>query len=67
MIDLTNREPYAAAATFAFFGIGNIFNWISHSDVLHNLNTVLSTVSFLVSISVGVTTLVKHYKRNKRQ
>jgi hypothetical protein len=67
MIDTSNREPYTAAATFAFFGIGNIFQWLGQSDILHNLNTVLSTVSFLVSISVGVTTLVKHYRRNKNK
>jgi hypothetical protein len=67
MIDTSNREPYTAATTFAFFGIGNIFQWLGQSDILHNLNTVLSTVSFLVSISVGVTTLVKHYRRNKNK
>lgn len=67
MIDSVNREPYTAAATFAFFGIGNIFHWLGQADVLHSINTVLSTVSFLVSISVGLTTLVKHYKRNKNK
>lgn len=65
MIDTSNREPYTTAATFAFFGIGNIFKWLGQSDVLHNFNTVLATISFLVSISVGITTLVKHYKRQR--
>lgn len=65
MIDTANREPYTAATTFAFFGIGNILKWFEQADVLHDLNTVLSTISFLVSISVGTVTLVKHYKRYK--
>ena len=67
MIDTANREPFTAATTFAFFGIGNILHWFDQADVLHNINTVLSTISFLVSISVGAVTLVKHYKMFKNK
>lgn len=67
MIDTGPREPYTAATTFAFFGIGNILQWFGQGDVLHDLNTVLSTISFVVSISVGAVTLVKHYKRYKNK
>jgi hypothetical protein len=67
MIDANNREPVTAIATLGFFGIGQIFSYLGDPDTLRHINTFLSTISFLVSISVGAVTLIKTYKRWKKQ
>lgn len=67
MIDAQNREPATAFATLGFFGIGQIFSYLGDAATLRDINTFLSTISFLVSISVGATTLIKTYKRWKKQ
>ena len=66
MIDTNSREPHTAAATLGFFGIGKLLEFFSGPEVLHDINTVLATISFVVSITVGTTTLVKTYKRWKK-
>jgi multisubunit Na+/H+ antiporter MnhF subunit len=65
MIQLDNQygEPKTAIATFAFFGIGQL---LGSTETLRDINIVLSTISFVVSISVGTVTLIKAYKRWKK-
>jgi hypothetical protein len=63
-LDSQNTEPTTALATFAFFGIGQ---FLGATESLRDINTVLSTLSFVVSICVGTVTLVKAYKRWKKQ
>lgn len=59
-IDSNQNEPITAATTFAFFGIGQLLGSV---ETLKEINTVLSTLSFVVSIIVGIVTLVKAYQR----
>lgn len=66
MIDQAHREPHQVATTFAFFGVGQLFNFIGDEIAMHNLNTFLSTLSFLVSITVGVITIVKQLRKGKK-
>ena len=54
------------ATTFAFFGVGQLFNLLGDEIAMHNLNTFLSTLSFLVSITVGVITIVKQLRKGKK-
>jgi hypothetical protein len=63
-LDSQNSEPTTALATFAFFGIGQ---FLGTTESLRDINTVLSTLSFVVSICVGTITLVKAYNRWKKQ
>lgn len=63
-LDSQNSEPTTTLATFAFFGIGQ---FLGTTESLRDINTVLSTISFVVSITVGTITLVKAYKRWKKQ
>lgn len=57
-------EPSTAIATFAFFGLGQLFGYV---ETFRDINTVLSTISFVVSISVGVVTLVKAFQRWRKK
>lgn len=66
MIDQAQREPQQVATTFAFFGAGQLFSFLGDEVAMHNLNQILSTLSFLVSISVGVITIVKHLQKAKK-
>lgn len=61
-----NTDPEKAVATFGFFGIGKILHWLGDAGNLSEVNTFLSTISFLISITIGVTTLVRLYKRWKK-
>lgn len=62
-LDSNHNEPFTAATTFAFFGIGHLLGSV---ETLKEINTVLSTLSFVVSITVGMVTLTKAYKRWKK-
>lgn len=59
MIDAHNREPQHAVATMMFYGAGQFFKWLGVGGSVQDINTVLSTISFLVSITVGIITIVK--------
>lgn len=63
MIDTHNREPHTAAVTLGFFGVGQFFKLLGIENTVQDINSVLSTISFLVSITVGMITIVKTFKK----
>jgi hypothetical protein len=67
MIDQVQRETHTATTTFAFFGAGHFFSFLADQVAMHNVNTLLSTLSFLVSITAGIFTIVKHLQKRKQQ
>jgi hypothetical protein len=67
MIEHAQREPHTAAATLAFFGVGQVFHNLGGSETFEQLNILLSTLSFLVSITVGTITIVRTVKKWKDQ
>lgn len=65
MVDQHNREPLAAVMTISFFSLGHAFQWLGEPDNLQLIKDVLSIISFIVSITVGIKTL--QHKFNKRK
>lgn len=67
MIGDYNREPQHAVATMTFFGVGQFFKWLGVGATVQDINTVLSTISFLVSITVGMITIVKTIQKWRKK
>lgn len=65
MIDQHNREPISAAITISFFWLGHAFQWIVEPENLQFIKDILSIVSFVISIAVGIKTLQHKYNKRK--
>lgn len=63
-LDNNNNEPATTFVTCAFFGIGHLLDSV---ETFREINVVLATISFVVSITAGLHTLIKAYKRWKKQ
>jgi putative Mn2+ efflux pump MntP len=65
MIDNNNREPYNAVIAGSFFIFGQIIQWFGDPNNLQYIKDFLSIISFVISIIVGLRSLIKKSKRRK--
>lgn len=66
MVDQDNREPIAAAITISFFCLGQAINWLGDPQHVQLVKDWLAILSFVVSIAVGIKTLLHKFNKRKQ-
>lgn len=65
MIDTSPRQPHTAIATASFFFLGQFIQWFGDPNNLQYVKDFLSIISFMISIIVGLRSLIKKSQKRK--